>query len=77
MPGTNTLAYDENSTITAVKSFVTLVPGQSRHYGQVEQERRNHDRDHHHGGKNFAEKQNRSFEKISKYTPKSFLRSTP
>jgi hypothetical protein len=30
--------------------------GQSRHYGEVEQESRDHDRDHHHGRKNFAEK---------------------
>ncbi len=30
MPGTNALAYYENSLITAVKSFITLVPGAVR-----------------------------------------------
>ena len=29
LPGTNTLAYYENSQITAVKSFLTLAPGVS------------------------------------------------
>ncbi len=27
LPGTNTLAYYENSSITAVKGFITLAPG--------------------------------------------------